>query len=1376
MADSLDVNTSKIAFNEFGGSSEAELGSEISISIASPDDIKLWSYGQVVEPGSINYRTYNPDRNGLFCAQIFGPTKDYTCQCGRYSKIKYKGITCERCGVEVTVQKVRRERLGHIDLAYPVAHVLFLRGTNSVISNMLDMSLKDVELVLLFESDIVIDPGNTTLNRGQLLSREAYRHALNEFGDSFKVGSGAEAIRMVFVSMDLKEEVVKVERALSQTKAEQKRRILLRRLKLLNDFIRSGNRPEWMVLIRIPVLPPELRPLVPLDGGRFVSSDLNDCYRRIVMRNNRLLRLMNEKAPELLLRMERCMLQEAVDVLFDNSKRAVPAKNSTSGRPLKSISDALKGKQGRFRQNLLGKRVDYSGRSVIIVGPNLRLHQCGLPKKMALELFKPFLFHKLIMYGYVSSVKAAKRMVESLAPEIWEILESVVSKHVVLLNRAPTLHRLGIQAFEPRLVESKAIQLHPLVCKAFNADFDGDQMAVHVPLSIEAQMEARTLMMSSNNILSPQSGKPIIAPTKDIAAGLYYMTMDIETDEKIKRRAFDSHDSILLAIDAGMINIHTSIDYYHRYSEAQDATLRSKVHKIRTTPGRIAICDLLPKDGKITLEDICVVMNGKTIATLLDNVYRTYGQEITVLFADKITALGFQYATQSGLSFGKDDMVIPASKWEYISDTMQKIKVIQGQYDVGYITSRERYNQVTDCWSECTDEISKDVMLELAKGSGTANVNSIHIMMHSGARASEALMRQLAGMRGLIAKASGEIMEIPIIANFKEGLTVQEYFSSAHGARKGAADTALKTADAGYLTRRLVDVAQDCIILTQDCGVNNGINYRVRLDSGIVAEKLSDVIFGRVLADDLCDLEGKVILTRGTLISEDNVSIIDQSSAVEAKIRSIITCAAELGVCAMCYGRELSTGKLVHIGEAVGVVAAQSIGEPGAQLTMRTFHIGGATSKIIEKSSVDSSCHGIMRYGDLRTVVNRSGENVVISNGEVVKILDANSGAERMQCKIPYAAKILFKDGDLVNIGDRIATWEPYNSYIIAEHDGHVGFNDLVADVTYKEKVDDALGQSQRLIIDWTVINKSLNPRLLVTQGDNVQASYFLPVNAIISLSEGDKIVPGDAIIRIPLEGSIGVHDITGGLPRVEEIFEARIPKSPAIIADRTGIAEFDDSYKTKNHLTIRSSENDGSGCTTYNIPKGRYIRVQNKAFVHKGDIIVDGVLDPHDILEVHGIAALTIHIVEEVQQVYRLQGVKIDNKHIEIIVHYMLQKVKVQNPGESEFSTDQQVSFSIVKQQNKRLAMEGKRLIAYKTVLQGITRASVQTDSFISAASFQETTKVLVLAAIAAKKDYFFGMKENVIAGKLIPAGTGCIVHRMSQLAKASALEGSIE
>lgn len=1335
--------------------------SHISISIASPEDILTWSFGEVKKSETISYRTYKPESDGLFSARIFGPTRDYECQCGKYRRMKYKGIVCEKCGVEITTSKVRRERLGHIELVSPVINSLFLRRTNSPIAMLLGMTVKDIEKIAYFESYVVSDPTNTSLKEGQVLSEQSYAEALEQFGDTFKVESGADAIYNMLARFDLRAGVESLNKQLLDAKSESKKRPLLKKIKLLNDFISSNNRPEWMILKRLPVLPPDLRPLVQLDGGRFVSSDLNELYRRVINRNDRLRRMLEAKAPDIIVRNEKRMLQESVDALFDNSKKAFSSKNSM-GRPLKSLTDFLKGKQGRFRQNLLGKRVDYSGRSVIIVGPDLALHECGLPKLMALELFKPHIFSRLIAYGKVGSVRIAKKMVDQQVPEVWDALEEVIKDRLVLLNRAPTLHRLNIQAFQPKLIEAKAIQLHPLVCKAFNADFDGDQMAVHVPLSIEAQTEAWILMLSSNNILSPQNGEPITIPTKDIVVGLYYITAPSPKKDK-QLRYFDNYRDMLVASDNGLISVNTSIKYYYNYSDVEDKAVADEIHSSETTMGRVMIWEFFPKDGKIKFEDINVTINNKNISSLLHKVYDAYGQEKAVDFADMIKSLGFKYSTKAGISFGKDDMIIPSTKQKHINDTLEKIKLAEQQYAEGYITFREKYNQVTDRWSECTDIVAKDMMKELTSTKDTEDVNSVYMMMLSGARVSEPVMRQIAGMRGLIAKPSGEIIESPIISNFKEGMTVIEYFNSAHGARKGAADTALKTADAGYLTRRLVDVAQDCIVTEYDCKTLNSTTYQAKMEDGKVVVSLSKIVFGRVVFEDVVDGNGNVLIAKNTPIDRTNIDIIDQLSLSSLKVRSLVHCEAKDGVCSLCYGKDLSTGKIVNEGEAVGIVAAQSIGEPGAQLTMRTFHIGGATSRSIEKSAFVSDFKGKISFDGLETVLNSKGENIVVSSNAKVMVSDSK-GTVLSTNSIPYSSYILVKDGDSVDVGTAIAKWDPYNTYIVSEYDGVVAFCDLVPDVSYHERSDEDLERSYKIVFDWTSIDKTLNPRVvindksgkpIVTKNGNGIARYMLPVDSIITLNNGHEVSKGDILARIPRESLQAVKDITGGLPRVEDIFEARVPKDPAIIAEIDGFAKFTDDYKSRNHLVITSSE-DPTKEVSYHINRGRYVRINEGSFVKKGDVIVDGKLDPHDILTVSGVDALSQYVIDEVQQVYRLQGVHIDNKHIEVIVRYMLQKVEIVDRGDCPVLNEQQCDIKDVLEMNAVAVSEGKKPAKFIRILQGITRASLRAESFISAASFQETSRVLTEAAVAGKKDLLKGIKENVIIGRLIPAGTG--------------------
>ncbi|MBL0725417.1 MAG: DNA-directed RNA polymerase subunit beta' [Alphaproteobacteria bacterium] len=1340
--------------------------SNISMSIASPEDIMSWSCGEIKKSETISYRTYKPENDGLFSARIFGPTRDYECQCGKYKRMKYRGITCEKCGVEITSSRVRRERMGHIELATPLVHSVFLRRTNSPISIILGITVKDLEKIVYFENYIITDPGNTTMMTGTVLTEDGYSQALKEFGDSFTVFSGSEGIRIILEKIDLKSDIADVNKLLSQTKAEAKIRSLLRRLKLLEDFVRSKNRPEWMVLTRLPVLPPDLRPLVQLDGGRFVSSDLNELYRRVINRNDRLRRMLNAKAPQIIVKNEKRMLQEAVDALFDNSRKTVTAKSAT-GRPLKSLSEYLKGKQGRFRQNLLGKRVDYSGRSVIVVGPSLRLNECGLPKIMALELFKPFILSKLIMYGKVSSVRNAKKIVDQQAPEVWEILEEVIQGHLVLLNRAPTLHRLNIQAFQPKLIEAKAIQLHPLVCKAFNADFDGDQMAVHIPLSIEAQTEAFVLMMSSNNVLSPQNGDPIIVPTKDIVVGLYYMTAPVKKSEHI--RSFDNYNSMIIALDAGVVSINSPIKYYYKDIASGNEMCAE------TTVGRMMVYKCLPQDEKMSFEEINVTISSKNIGNILRRVYTAYGQDVTVNFSDEVKDLGFTYSTKAGISFGKDDMIVPETKQKHINNTLEKIKVAEQQYADGYITFREKYNQVTDRWSECTDRVASDMMAEVVKTKEHNGGSSIYIMMLSGARVSEPVMRQIAGMRGLIAKPSGEIIEAPIMSNFKEGMTVLEYFNSAHGARKGAADTALKTADAGYLTRRLVDVSQDCVVTEYDCGADSGITYSSESNDKTSPKLISKVIFGRVLASDVEDSSGNILLSKGTIVDHSNGHILDEKGIKKACVRSLVKCKAKGGVCSLCYGKDLSTDALVSIGEAVGIIAAQSIGEPGAQLTMRTFHIGGVASRLVERSEIISSADGIVSLSRCEFVKNRDGDKIVISYGASITITDTD-GRVVFTDSIPYAAKLLVEDRDSIKSGGIIAQWDPYNTYIIAENDGAVRLSDFVVNVSYNERVDEATNVSNRIITDWTSVDKSLNPSIVICDtADNPiigrhgigVLKYILPIDAIVPIDHGDIVRKGDVLARVPHESTQVVRDITGGLPRVEDIFEARVPKNPAVIAEIDGVIEFVNDYKTRNRMIIRAR--DGSGCdAAYNIPRGKHIRIQEGSLVKKGDVIVDGKLDPHDVLAVGGVDAVTEYIVDEVQKVYKLQGVEINNKHIEIIVRYMLRKVEIIDRGSLPVVHTQQCDLGDIEELNDTAVRADREPAVWKRVLQGITRASLKTSSFISAASFQETSRVLMDAAIAGARDDLRGMKENVIVGRLVPAGTGYVVAKMMEKSTA--------
>ncbi|WP_316977263.1 DNA-directed RNA polymerase subunit beta' [Shumkonia mesophila] len=1355
-------------FGQVGGTQRFD---QIRISIASPERIRSWSFGEIKKPETINYRTFKPERDGLFCARIFGPIKDYECLCGKYKRMKYKGITCEKCGVEVTLQKVRRERMGHIELASPVAHIWFLKSLPSRIGLLLDMTLKDLERVLYFENYVVVEPGLTPLKLKEMLTEDQYQNAVEEYGeDAFTVGIGAEAIRDMLATIDLDEECESLRADLIETNSEAKRKKLVKRLKLVEAFLESGSRPEWMILEVIPVIPPELRPLVPLDGGRFATSDLNDLYRRVINRNNRLKRLIELHAPDIIVRNEKRMLQEAVDALFDNGRRG-RAITGANKRPLKSLADMLKGKQGRFRQNLLGKRVDYSGRSVIVVGPELMLHQCGLPKKMAVELFKPFIYSKLELYGMATTIKAAKRMVEKERPEVWDILEEVIREHPVLLNRAPTLHRLGIQAFEPKLIEGKAIQLHPLVCAAFNADFDGDQMAVHVPLSLEARLEARVLMMSTNNILSPANGKPIIVPSQDIVLGLYYISMERE-GEPGEGMVFTGIGEILQALDAKVVSLHSKITARYR---TVDADGKPTVLRIQTTPGRMLLSEILPRNPHVPLDLINRLLTKREISEAIDMVYRHCGQKETVIFADRMMALGFEYACKAGISFGKDDLVVPKSKVPLVRKTEELIKQYEQQYQDGLITQGEKYNKVVDAWSHCTDQVADEMMKEISTAKPGEPVNSVYMMAHSGARGSAAQMKQLAGMRGLMAKPSGEIIETPIISNFKEGLTVLEYFNSTHGARKGLADTALKTANSGYLTRRLVDVAQDCIITEEDCGTHDGITLRAVVQGGEVIASLAERILGRGAADDIVDpASGEVLVKAGDLIDEEAVARIEECGGIEAvKIRSALTCGTRLGICATCYGRDLARGTRVNIGEAVGVIAAQSIGEPGTQLTMRTFHIGGAVQRGAEQSKVEAAFDAKVALHNVSTVKNSEGVHVVMSrNAEVV--LSDNKGRERARHRIPYGAKLAVKDNAKVTRGDALAEWDPYTLPIITEKPGVVHYVDLVEGTTMVERVDEATGIASKVVIDWKQQPKGaeLRPRItlrdekgeLVTLAKGIEARYYLTVDAILSVEPGQKVHAGDVVARVPRE-SAKTRDITGGLPRVAELFEARKPKDHSIISDIDGTVEFGKDYKSKRRIIVNPSAKDEEP-HEYLIPKGKHVSIQEGDFVRKGDSLMDGSPVPHDILRVMGVEALADYLVAEIQDVYRLQGVKINDRHIEVIVRQMLQKVEITQPGDTTFLVGEQIDRIEFDMVNAKAAERDLRPAVGVPVLQGITKASLQTQSFISAASFQETTRVLTEAAVSGKTDDLEGLKENVIVGRLIPAGTGSVMNRLRAIA----------
>ncbi len=1368
--------------NVFAAPAPAPTFDQIKIAIASPEQIRSWSYGEIKKPETINYRTFKPERDGLFCARIFGPIKDYECLCGKYKRMKFKGVVCEKCGVEVTLQRVRRERMGHIELAAPVAHIWFLKSLPSRIGLMLDMPLKDIERVLYFEQYIVIEPGLTPLKAKELLTEEAYQKAQDDYGeDGFTALIGAEAVRELLNALDLEKEAEQLRKEIAEATTELKPKKLAKRLKLVEAFVRSGNLPSWMILTVVPVIPPELRPLVPLDGGRFATSDLNDLYRRVINRNNRLKRLIELRAPDIIIRNEKRMLQEAVDALFDNGRRGRVITGANK-RPLKSLADMLKGKQGRFRQNLLGKRVDYSGRSVIVVGPELKLHQCGLPKKMALELFKPFIYSRLDAKGLSGTVKQSRRMVEKERPEVWDVLEEVIREHPVLLNRAPTLHRLGIQAFEPKLIEGKAIQLHPLVCAAFNADFDGDQMAVHVPLSLEAQLEARVLMMSTNNILSPANGKPIIVPSQDIVLGLYYLSIvqeeGIEVDKKTgqkKLRMYSDIGEIEHALAANIVTLHTPI---RARFEMLDENGKDKRVTVETTPGRMKLAELLPKHPKVTPDLIQTLMTKKDVGNLIDAVYRHCGQKATVIFADRIMALGFREACRAGISFGMGDMIVPKAKEVLVEETRTRVSEYEQQYADGLITKGEKYNKVVDAWSKCTDKVADAMMEETAKpvqnaGARTNELNSIYMMAHSGARGSKNQMKQLAGMRGLMAKPSGEIIETPIISNFKEGLSVLEYFNSTHGARKGLADTALKTANSGYLTRRLVDVAQDCIITEEDCGTSEGIEMFSVIDGSEVVVSLGTRVLGRTAATDVIEPgTGELIAPANTFLDEDMVAAIEKSAVQVLKVRSVLTCETRTGVCGACYGRDLARGTRVNMGEAVGVIAAQSIGEPGTQLTMRTFHIGGA-AQVAEQSGVESAHDGTLKLINRATIKNPNGDLIVMSRQMQAAVVDVE-GKERQSFKLPFGAKLKLEDNKPVKRGDRIAEWDPYSTPILTEVAGTVKFEDMIDGISSRDEFDEETGISSRVIIDWRSSSKAsdIRPAIVLMDdkgnpaklGNKQDARYLLAVGAILSVSDGDQVRAGQDLARITTGGA-KTRDITGGLPRVAELFEARRPKDHAIIAEIDGVVSFGKDYKNKRRLKV-TPEGDDAEAHEYMIPKGKHIAVQEGEVVKKGDYLLDGNPAPQDILSIMGVEALANYLVEEIQKVYRLQGVPINDKHIEVIVRQMLQKVEVMDAGDTEFLKGEAVDSLDLEDENARVEELGLKPATAQPMLLGITKASLQTRSFISAASFQETTRVLTEAATYGKTDTLEGLKENVIVGRLIPAGTGSQLRRYQKVA----------
>ena len=1342
----------------------------ISAGLASPQVIKSWSFGEVKKPETINYRTFKPERDGLFCAKIFGPVKDYECICGKYKRMKHRGVVCEKCGVEVTLAKVRRERMGHIDLAAPVAHIWFLKSLPSRIGLLLNVTLREIERVLYFESYIVTDPGLTVLEKGQILTEEEWVEKYEEFGDEFSAGMGAEAVQVLLEELDIEDEIREIREEIPQTNSETKLKKLSKRLKLLEAFKDSGNKPEWMIMNVLPVLPPDLRPLVPLEGGRFATSDLNDLYRRVINRNNRLKRLLELSAPEIIVRNEKRMLQESVDALLDNGRRG-RVITGTNKRPLKSLADMIKGKGGRFRQNLLGKRVDYSGRSVIVSGPNLKLHQCGLPKKMALELFKPFVYGKLENRELATTIKAAKKLVERETPEVWEVLEEVIREHPVLLNRAPTLHRLGLQAFEPKLIEGKAIQLHPLVCVAFNADFDGDQMAVHVPLTLEAQLEARALMMSTNNILSPADGSPIINPTQDVVLGLYYMTRDNANASKTER-VFSNPDEVLRAYETENVEIHSSIKV-----RINDEDGNSSIED--TTVGRTLIWRITPKE--VGFENINNVLNKKLVSKLVDLSYRKAGLKKTVIFADQLMYLGFDFSTRSGSSIGVNDFVIPTEKAKIIDASEKEVKAIEKQFDSGLVTRGERYNKVIDIWSRANEQVAKAMMEKIStedvktpEGDNVkqSSFNSVYIYADSGARGSPAQIRQLSGMRGLMSKPDGSIIETPITANFREGLSVLQYFISTHGARKGLADTALKTANSGYLTRRLCDVSMDSVINIEDCGTKESIVVTSIIDGGEIIQALTDRILGRVIAEPIFDNDGKELFSVNTMLDEDALEVIKDLNISSLKIRSPMTCEASNGVCAMCYGRDLARGHLVHRGEAVGVVAAQSIGEPGTQLTMRTFHIGGAASSSSEDNAIYNKNEGTINFSDdIKTVTNKDKLEVVVSRNALCSLTDA-SGKIVEQYKVPYGATLQVGDNASVGEGTQVASWDPYTRPIVSETAGKVKFIDIDDGVTVREQTDELTGMSSIEIIEVAdrpsagrdqvptieIVDSKGNPEIV---GEFKQpAIYPLPAGGLVNLTNGQKITAGEVITRMPLVAS-KTKDITGGLPRVADLFEARKPKDAAVLSEESGIISFGKETKGKVRLVITP---EGASKKSDNIemliPKHRTLNVFEGEKVSKGDVISEGPLSPHDILRLKGIPDLTNFIVNEIQDVYRLQGVSINDKHIETILRQMLRKALVLHGGDTKFIQGDQVSYSELMEENMRAESDGKTPASYERVLLGITKASLATDSFISAASFQETTRVLTEAAVTGKKDHLRGLKENVVVGRLIPAGTGMEFH----------------
>src|SRR5476651_1876382 len=1363
--------------NLFSPQVPAQVFDQIRISIASPEKILSWSYGEIKKPETINYRTFKPERDGLFCARIFGPIKDYECLCGKYKRMKYKGIICEKCSVEVTLSRVRRERMGHIELAAPVAHIWFLKSLPSRIGLLLDMTLKDLERILYFEYYVVLEPGLTPLKDRQLLSEDEYLKAQEEFGaDSFTATIGAEAIREMLKALDLDKMQAELRAGILETDSDIKKKKIAKRLKLIEAFIASGNKPEWMILTVVPVIPPDLRPLVPLDGGRFATSDLNDLYRRVINRNNRLKRLIELKAPDIIVRNEKRMLQESVDALFDNGRRGRVITGANK-RPLKSLADMLKGKQGRFRQNLLGKRVDYSGRSVIVVGPELKLHQAGLPKKMALELFKPFIYSRLEAKGFSQTVKQSKKLVEKEKPEVWDILEEVIREHPILLNRAPTLHRLGIQAFEPVLIEGKAIQLHPLVCTAFNADFDGDQMAVHVPLSLEAQLEARVLMMSTNNILSPANGKPIIVPTQDIVLGLYYLSQE-RPNEPGEGMVFNDIGEIEHALFANSVTLHAKIKCRYKTVDADGKPVTLRVD---STPGRMMIAEILPRHPKIPFALVNKLLRKQEVSHIIDEVYRHCGQKETVLFCDAIMTLGFKEACKAGISFGKDDMVVPATKTKLIDETRHRVREYEQQYLDGLTTDKEKYNLVVDIWSKCTDLVAAEMMKEISesridpKTGRMEEMNSIYMMSHSGARGSPQQMKQLAGMRGLMARPDGSIIETPILSNFKEGLTVLEYFNSTHGARKGLADTALKTANSGYLTRRLVDVANDCIITAEDCGTKKGVTVQAEIDGGQIVASLTERVLGRTTAEVIKHPDTtEILVKRGREVTEDLAEKVEAAHVQKVRVRSVLTCELPEGVCGKCYGRDLARGTSVNIGEAVGVIAAQSIGEPGTQLTMRTFHIGGA-AQVAGQSKIEASYDGKVKIVNRNIVKNSDGELIAMARNMQIVITD-NKGQERATYRITYGARLKVDEGATVKRGDRLAEWNPNALPVLTDVEGTVKYEDLIFGVTVREVADEKTGVSSKVVMDNRGTGSKnapeLRPTLVIldkkgkaTQLPNGgEARYAISPDAILSVDDGSEVRAGDVIARIPTEGA-KTRDITGGLPRVAELFEARKPKEAAVLAETDGFVEFGKDYKNKRRVIVKP-KSDKIEPTEYLIPKGKHISVREGDYVEKGDYIVEGNPSPHDILRIKGMEELAIYLVKEIQDVYRLQGVKINDKHIEVICRQMMQKMEITDGGDTTLLAGEHVDALELETANKKAAEDGHKPAEGRAILLGITKASLQTRSVFSAASFQETTRVLTDAAVNGKVDTLEGLKENVIVGRLIPAGTGGAIARLRHIA----------